>query len=262
MLIMTLLCLSRSTDLANAPCQKESNNLSPFAPKTTDIEAYFDSVTTGPGVWKWRHYFNIYERHFARFRGRNVRVLEIGIFSGGSLAMWRWFFGEKAHIYGVDLSNQTLVYHGNAKYGSPEIFIGDQTDPKFWAKFKAQVPELDVVIEDGGHDPKQQQAALEALWPMISMGGVYLTEDVHGGNNAFAAYVFNKFVNSPSHGMMALQARMRNHQEKTEYVAATTFYHGAVVLDKQPCREFHEQLQMPRHGSEWKPIANGVIVDH
>ena len=25
--------------------------------------AYFDSVIDGPGVWKSRHYFDIYERH-------------------------------------------------------------------------------------------------------------------------------------------------------------------------------------------------------
>ena len=47
--------------------------------------AYFDSVIDGPGVWKSRHYFDIYERHFGRFRFQeNFTFMEVGIYSGGS----------------------------------------------------------------------------------------------------------------------------------------------------------------------------------
>jgi hypothetical protein len=38
---------------------------------------------------KWMHYFDIYEHHFARFRGKSPTVLEIGVKGGGSLAMWK-----------------------------------------------------------------------------------------------------------------------------------------------------------------------------
>jgi hypothetical protein len=34
-------------------------------------------------------YFDVYERHFERFRNRPVTMLEIGVAGGGSLAMWR-----------------------------------------------------------------------------------------------------------------------------------------------------------------------------
>ena len=40
---------------------------------------YFNSVKTGPGLWKWRHYFPIYEKPFARFRDTDAVVVEIGI---------------------------------------------------------------------------------------------------------------------------------------------------------------------------------------
>src|SRR4051812_44526614 len=51
------------------------------------LRAFFDARREGPGIWKWTHYFDIYHRHFARFVGREVHVLEIGIYSGGSLEM-------------------------------------------------------------------------------------------------------------------------------------------------------------------------------
>ena len=64
---------------------------------------YFKNHKDGHGIWKWEHYFDIYHRHFAQFVGQKVNVLEIGIYSGGSLEMWRSYFGEESHIYGVDI---------------------------------------------------------------------------------------------------------------------------------------------------------------
>src|SRR4051812_8731031 len=53
------------------------------------LRASFDAVTSGPGVWKWLHYFDIYHRHLERFVGKPVTIVEIGVYSGGSLSMWR-----------------------------------------------------------------------------------------------------------------------------------------------------------------------------
>ena len=83
------------------------------------------------------HYFPIYERHLARFRNTDVHVVEIGIYSGGSLQMWRKYFGPRANIVGVDIANATKVYEGHPKYGRPDrIVLGDQSSPKFWERFK------------------------------------------------------------------------------------------------------------------------------
>jgi hypothetical protein len=60
---------------------------------------YFNEHTTGRGIWKFNHYFEIYERHFSRFRGQEVHILEIGVYSGGSLEMWQKYFGPQCRIY-------------------------------------------------------------------------------------------------------------------------------------------------------------------
>src|SRR5215472_13475880 len=62
-------------------------------PTSNALQDFFDARKTGRGIWKYTHYFDIYERHFSRFRGREVNVLEIGVYSGGSLEMWRDYFG-------------------------------------------------------------------------------------------------------------------------------------------------------------------------
>ena len=88
----------------------------------------------------------MYEERFGRFRNCDGCVLvEVGIYSGGSLRMWRWWLGKRVIIIGVDLSNRTLVYHNNPLYGSPRIFVGDQGSADLWATVHAAVPSYDVI---------------------------------------------------------------------------------------------------------------------
>ena len=162
-ILLLALLHAQHVSSSNDTCWIDSTHHSPFTPGTSDFEKYIDRIRRGPGVWKWRQYFNVYEKHFAHFRGAEVHLLEIGIYSGGSLAMWRNYFGERLHLYGVDLSERTLVYDGVARYGSPKIYVGNQADQNFWSRFKQEVPRLDIVVEDGSHSAPDQQVSSHLL---------------------------------------------------------------------------------------------------
>jgi len=138
------------------------------------LREYFDR-NPGRNMRKWDGYFEVYERHFARFRDRAVNVLEIGVSHGGSLQMWKMYFGSQARIFGVD-----IVPHCKAlEEDRITIHIGDQRDPAFLAKLRAEVPRLDVLIDDGGHRMEEQIATFEALFPHVADDGVYVCEDAH-----------------------------------------------------------------------------------
>lgn len=83
------------------PARTEAPETSPDA-AAGRLERYFDARTEGPGIWKWRHFLPIYERHLGRFVGRRARLVEIGVYGGGSLEMWRSYLGERSEIIGVD----------------------------------------------------------------------------------------------------------------------------------------------------------------
>src|SRR6266700_7302086 len=106
----------------------------------------------------------------------DVRVLEIGVYSGGSLDMWRTYFGPKAHIIGVDIQEDCIVYERKGI----EIKIGDQSDKRFWTEFKERVEPIDIVIDDGSHKPRHQITTFNELFPHIKPGGIFLCEDIHG----------------------------------------------------------------------------------
>jgi SAM-dependent methyltransferase len=156
---------------ASPPLDRDSNPLRDF----------FEARQQGRGIWKWRHYFDIYHRHLQRFRGSSVALLEIGVYSGGSLDMWRDYFGPQAQIYGVDIEPACRAYESE----NVKIFIGDQSDRAFWRAFRERVQTLDIVIDDGGHLAEQQIVSLEELLSFLRPGGVYICEDIHRAHNAF-----------------------------------------------------------------------------
>lgn len=141
---------------------------------TNPLEKYFRNNKKRL-IHKWIHYFDIYDRHFSRFRRKPVVILEFGVFHGGSLEMWRDYFGKKAMIYGVDIDPRCKQFEGK----NMKIFLGDQEDREFLRKIVAEIGPIDVVIEDGGHTMGQQIATFEEVYGAVKEDGVFLIEDLH-----------------------------------------------------------------------------------
>lgn len=139
-----------------------------------DLEKYFLN-NTGRLIFKWHHYFEIYDKHFSRFRGKDCAILEIGVSQGGSLQMWKEYFGPKARIYGIDIDPRCKAFQEE----NVEIFVGSQSDRKFLRNITASIPRVDLLIDDGGHGMRQQIAAFEELFTHIKPDGVYFCEDCH-----------------------------------------------------------------------------------
>ena len=94
---------------------------------------------------------------------------------GGSLFMWRKFFGPKARIIGIDLNPDAKKW---TKYGF-EVFIGDQSDVNFWKKFKKKVGKIDIILDDGGHRYIDQITSIECNLNNIKDNGLIVIEDTH-----------------------------------------------------------------------------------
>jgi hypothetical protein len=126
-------------------------------------------------VHKWHHYIPLYERYFSPFRGRKIRFLEIGVSKGGSLQMWRKYFGEDAIIYGIDIDPACSKFNGLAG----QVRIGSQADKKFLEAVIEEMGGLDLVLDDGSHHMAHIRTSLQVLFPHLSDGGLYMIEDLH-----------------------------------------------------------------------------------
>ena len=124
---------------------------------------------------KWEKYFSYYEQIFSKFKNKKITFVEIGILDGGSLEIWKKFFGNESRIIGID-KNPNCKNLENEKF---EVHIGSQSDPNFWKNFYKEVGNVDIILDDGGHTNDQQIITLIESVKHINDGGIHIVEDVH-----------------------------------------------------------------------------------
>ena len=69
-----------------------------------DLYSFYAQHRNRRVMHKWEHYFEVYERFLSPIRHANPVVMEIGVQLGGSVEMWRDYFGAATRIYGIDIN--------------------------------------------------------------------------------------------------------------------------------------------------------------
>lgn len=133
---------------------------------------------TGPAIHRFNHMILIYDELFSRYRGEEVTFLEVGIATGGSLQMWKEYFGAKAKIYGVDISDVAKV-HNKVEDDQITIMLGDQGNKNFMEEAGERIGKIDIIIDDGSHVSKDQIKTFETMFPYLNDNGIYTIEDIH-----------------------------------------------------------------------------------
>lgn len=187
-------------------------------------------------IHKWMHYFDIYDAHLRPFRGRPVTLVEFGVYHGGSLQMWKHYLGAGARIIGVDVNGACKAL----EEPQVEIHIGDQEDRSFLAGLRDSIGPIDIVIDDGGHTMGQQIATFEEMFPAVTVGGVYLVEDLHtsywadygGGYREPGTFVeYAKDLIDQLHAWHSRDDRLAV-DDHTRQIRAMHAYDSVIVFDK------------------------------
>jgi hypothetical protein len=106
---------------------------------------------------------------------REVRLLELGINTGGSLLFWRDYF-LSGTVVGVDLR----LPDGLAEAERVHVFQGSQDDTRFLSEVanKTAPKGFDVIIDDASHVGRLTQIAFWHLFDNhLKPGGIYAIED-------------------------------------------------------------------------------------
>lgn len=216
-----------------------------------DLEKYFIE-NAGNLIHKWQHYFEVYDRHFSRFRGTSPRVLEFGVSHGGSLQMWKHYFGPGCTVYGVDINP-------NCKQLEEEgiqIIIGDQGDASFLRAIADRIPKIDILIDDGSHVMEHQIKTFEALFHTIDARGVYLCEDLHtsywresgGGYKRRGSFIeYSKDLIDYVNAWHSKQPRRLAVSQWTKSIDSLHYYDSILVVEKRPREKpIHLKTGVPR----------------
>jgi hypothetical protein len=142
----------------------------------TERKSTYASYLNSPRPsFKHSTYFPVYDRLFSPWIGRSFTFVEVGVFNGGSLFMWRDYFGPQARIIGIDFNPNARRLEADGF----EILIGNQADPAFWRQVAADIGGIDVLLDDGGHTFEQQIVTVDSILPTINDGGLIVVEDTH-----------------------------------------------------------------------------------
>jgi hypothetical protein len=218
--------------------------------RTPDNEL-FRRFQESENVHKWHHYFEIYSELFEPLRERPIRMLEIGVFRGGSLRMWKDWFHPDSTIVGIDIDPAC------SQYAEPnlDIFvrIGDQTDGAFLKGVADEFGPFDLILDDGGHTTTQMISSFNHLFRgALAADGTYLVEDTH--TNYWPGYVDSRMtfvdfckglvdlIHAPyfsGHSIDAFEftGKSEDHRLELPYIQAwlhgVRFYDSIVVLEKK-----------------------------
>ena len=202
--------------------------------------------------------FDVYEEYFSEFKGKKITFVEIGIFNGGSLKVWKEYLGPNARIIGVDINPECKKFEEDGI----EVFIGNQSDPKFWDKFFQKVGNVDVILDDGGHTNLDQIITTTKCVDKINDGGILMIEDTHcsyielyNSSEKFSFINFAKKIVDDVNFTYPLDIgkKMKFNYSLNNYIYSTHFYESIVVFRinrKKAIKNTKVKNQGVHHGIE------------
>ena len=120
-------------------------------------------------------YLDLYDPILLPWIGKEINLLEIGIYKGGSLQLWRDYF-PLGNIIGIDLKLPKQFVPGDRI----QVFEGSQLNKQFLSNVanKAAPDGLDIVIDDASHIGEMTKKTFWHLFDHhLKPGGLYAIED-------------------------------------------------------------------------------------
>jgi len=140
----------------------------------TELECLAIGLDTDKGTV--HSYLPFYDTVFREYRkklynGEPVSLLEIGVYGGGSIHLWRNYFGPRLSLHCVDIKIPDSLPQRTS------FHLGNACDQLFFESNLAQ-HEHDIIIDDGSHAVEDQIACFSLFCSRLKPGGIFLIEDV------------------------------------------------------------------------------------
>jgi cephalosporin hydroxylase len=123
------------------------------------------------------NYTPFYDKELG-WRRKLVRwVLEIGVAYGSSVRMWKEYF-PNATIVGLDSNAHALLHTEHRIMCIPADQNNETSLLQAIGKVAPEIPQFDLIIDDGSHEREHQRTSLKTLLPFLAMDGLYVVEDI------------------------------------------------------------------------------------
>ena len=116
----------------------------------------------------------IYEKFFESKKNKKLKILEIGVANGHSIASWHHYF-RNSMIYGIDIKPKSKFFYKSEriKYDQIDIF-----DKKKITKYIKKNGPFDYIIDDSMNTRHSMITNIINFFPSLRPGGIFFLEDV------------------------------------------------------------------------------------
>jgi hypothetical protein len=118
-------------------------------------------------------YLDVYAALFGSRRMEMRRVMEVGVYTAGSIVLWERFF-PNAEVFGLDVTLAN-VRHG-VDSSRTRLLVRDAYTPAAMAELAGL--RFDVIIDDGPHTLQSMLFAAAHFPLLLAPGGIFVIEDV------------------------------------------------------------------------------------
>ena len=212
---------------------------------------------------KYDTYFQTYEEIFSKYVEKEITFVEVGVLHGGSLFMWKEYFGKKARIIGIDLhpAAKELEKHGF------EIYIGSQSDINFWKNFFSKIGKIDILLDDGGHGNVQQIVTLSETIHNTNDDGTIVIEDTHtsylkkfGNPSKYSFINYSKYLTDVINSRFSDIKVIKNNNFKNK-IYSISFYESIVAIEINSKKSIETTLLKSNENEMFK-VADLRTTDH
>ncbi len=127
----------------------------------------------------------IYDKFFSKRRLEKLKILEIGVANGHSIASWHHYF-PNSNIYGIDNKKPYKFFYKSKRVKYFEIDIFEKEKIK---KFIKQHGKFDFIIDDSLHEAHAMLTNIINFYPALKPSGSYFLEDFRLIDNTKEAVV-------------------------------------------------------------------------
>jgi len=142
-----------------------------------------NALALDEGTRKPRHYFDVYGAYLDSVALEPISILELGVYSGASLLIWREFF-PNANIVGLDVRPAPERIQPIIDRGEIHFVQGDQSSEDALRQCVALTASgrFDVIIDDASHIGWLSQLSFQFLFLHgLRDRGLYFVEDYGTG---------------------------------------------------------------------------------
>jgi SAM-dependent methyltransferase len=138
-------------------------------------------------LWKDQKLLAQYEKYFSFSNKAHNNILELGMWDGGSTALWYELLAPKK-IIGIDILDKKDTNHF-ANWKHKKIQEDGSIIKTFWNTSQTDIKQLqtilknefpqgiDIVFDDASHHYSSTIISFETVFPLLKPGAIYIIED-------------------------------------------------------------------------------------